>query len=93
MIGKVEEYLGVLVRLEDWTLGVGLVSLKDSNNVLGCNVPTFVVDLASFVDIVTWSSLRCWFVEDFSLEWVSPAASNIIVSKMNDLIFWNTLLL
>jgi hypothetical protein len=91
MISKIEENLGVLVGLEDWTTSSSLVSLKDSNDVLGSNIFAFVVDLAPSIDISTWGTLLGWLVEKLAFEWVSPAASNIIVSEVDDLVLWDSL--
>lgn len=93
VVSEIEEYLGILVGLEDWTLGSGLVSLEDGNDVLGGNIFTLVIDLASSVDIFSWGSGLSWLVEKFSWEWVGSAVGNIIVGKVDNLVLWDTLLL
>jgi len=87
MISKVEEYLGVFGGLEDLSSGGGFITLKNGEDVLGSNIFTLIVNLASLVDINTWSSSFSWLVEKSVWEWVLARFGNIVVRKMNDLIF------
>ena len=91
MISEIEEDLGVFVGLEDWASSSGGISLKDGNDVLGSNIFTLVVDLASSIDIGSWGSGGGWLVEDLSWEWVGSAVGNIVVGEVDDLVLWDTL--
>jgi len=86
VVSEVEENLGVLIALKDWSAAAG-VSLKDSIKIFDGGVMALVVDLAAFVDVGTWGSRGGGFVENFSSEWVLLSISNIIVSEMDDLIW------
>jgi len=93
VVSKVEENLGVFVRFENWSIGGGGITLKDVDDVGGGSLSSLIVDLTSGIDILTWSSLCGWLVENLTWEWVFSAVGNIIVGKMDDLVLWDTVLL
>lgn len=91
MIGKVDEDLGVGIGLEDFSVSTsdfsGL-SLNDGEEILWGNISTFIVDVATSVDI-----LAVWLVEDLAWEWILRIVRNVIISQGDDLIFWDSVLL
>jgi len=93
VVSEVEEDLGVLVGLKDWSTSSGGISLKNVDNVGSGGLASFVVDLAALIDINSWSSSSGWLVEELSLEWVRSRVGNIIVRKVDDLVLWDTVLL
>jgi hypothetical protein len=93
VVSKVKENLRVLVRFEDWSSGSCSITLKDVDDVVRGYLSTSIVDLTSGIDIVTWSTLSGWLVEQFTWEWVLSAVGNIIVGKVDDLVLWDTVLL
>ena len=78
VIGKIEEDFGVLIRLENWSTGRGVTS-KDSNDVVGNALFSFVVNFAAGVNIDSWSSGWGWLVEKSSWEGVHGVVGNIVV--------------
>ena len=90
VVSEIEEHLGVLIGLQNWSTSSLGISLENSNDVLGSNIFALVVDLAAIIDIGAWSSLLGWLVEDLALEWVSGVVGNIIVSEVDDLVLRDT---
>lgn len=67
---------------------VGGLSAEDFYEDFGGHVFAFVVDLASFVDVLSRSTERR-FIEELSWEWVLAVTSNIIISHGNNILWFH----
>lgn len=92
MIREENEYLAVLIALKDFTISLSSIcssiTLEDIQEYLWSDIGSLVVNIATSIDIRS-----IWFVEELSLEWIFSVVGDIVISKNNDLILWDLVVL
>jgi len=69
MVSEVEEDLGVLIGLEHG-LASGVITFENLHQVFSSSRRTCVINLATLIHVLAWSSSSCWLVENLPWEGV-----------------------
>ena len=92
MVSEVNENLAICVTLENLACSYSIegcsISFDDIQEVSWGYIFGSVVNVASSIDI-----LSIGLVEDLAWEWVVWRGSNIIISKYDNVILWDSILL
>ena len=92
MISKIEKYFWICIRFKNWTSSFGFITLKNSKKSSCSCFWSFIINFTASINILPWSSSWGWFIENFTWVWIVWRVSNVVISQMNNLVFWNTIL-